>query len=167
MRLSKNGMRLTRMENLRDKLNDLDRSAPFLPSVFGRDQGCRDAMELLNEIEFEFREKMDSDRGPELRKVVDKTLDQMDVLVRSREHRNEIKTKFSGEKADRRLQRLDDREAKVLSYVRKEWDVGRFNNLSEDDLDLGLEVEEGDLDGDAENTDAITSSAKRALFGDS
>ncbi|MFB6274436.1 MAG: hypothetical protein ABEL51_16250 [Salinibacter sp.] len=167
MRLSKNGLRLTRMENLRDKLNDLDRSAPFLSSIFGRDEVCREAVELLNEIEMEFREKMDSDRGPELGKVVDKTLEQMDVLVRTREHRNEIKTKFTGEKADRRIQRLDDREAKVLSYVRKEWDVGRLKNLSEDDLDLGLEAEEGDINGDAENSAGIMSSATRALFGES
>ncbi|MCS4187586.1 hypothetical protein GGP48_002289 [Salinibacter ruber] len=144
MRLSKNGLRLTQMENLRDKLNDLDRSASFLPSIFGRDEGCREAMVLLDEIETEFREKMDSDQGRELRKVVDKTLDQMDVFVRCRKHRREIKTKFSGEKADRRIQRLDDREAKIRSYVRKEWDVGRFNLLSEDDLDLELEAEGDD-----------------------
>ena len=99
---------------------------------------------LLDEIETEFREKMDSDQGRELRKVVDKTLDQMDVFVRCRKHRREIKAKFSGEKADRRIQRLDDREAKIRSYVRKEWDVGRFNLLSEDDLDLELEAEGDD-----------------------
>lgn len=74
MRLSKNHLRLTRVENLRDKLEDLDRSAPFLPSVFGRDGGCRQAMDLLDEIEMGFRKQMVSDQGRELLKVMGKTV---------------------------------------------------------------------------------------------
>lgn len=168
MRLSKNGMRLTRIENLRDKLDDLDRSASLLPSVFGRDEECRMAMELLDEIELEFREQMGSDQDRELRKVVDNTLDQLDVLVRHREHRREIKRKFSSKKADRRIQRLDDREAKIRSYVRKEWDVGRFTNeLSEDDPVLELEAGKGDLDGDSGNSGGVMRSAVRKMFGNS
>ena len=47
MRLSKNHMRLIRVENLRDKLEELDRSAPFLPSVFGRDDEFREEGGLI------------------------------------------------------------------------------------------------------------------------
>jgi hypothetical protein len=118
--------RLERMASLRNGLDRLDRSTSLGPFSISRDEGCQEAMEALDEIEMEVRERLgasDSDR--ELRSRVDESLDRMAALVRCREQREAIKEKFSGERAEQRIDRLDRKEAEIRAHVREEWNVGK------------------------------------------
>lgn len=118
--------RLERMESLRNGLDRLDRSNSFLGIETTRDEGCREAMEALDEIEMEVRERLGaSDPDRELRRRVDESLDEMAALVRCREQREAIDEKFSGGRAEKRIERLDKKEAEIRAHVRQEWNVGK------------------------------------------
>lgn len=139
--------RLNRMDNLRADLEDLDRSYDGWLGM-GKikdktDEGCVEALEALDEIEMEVREKLGaSEQDRELRRRVDQSLEKMKELVRCREQRQVIEERFEGEKAEKRIQRLDDREAKIRTHVRDEWDVGKpTENL--DDVDPVKRIENG------------------------
>jgi hypothetical protein len=133
--------RLERMESIRNGLDRLDRSTAFGPFEISRDEGCQEAMEALDEIEMEVRERLGaSDPDRELRRRVDESLDQMAALVRCREQREAISEKFSGERAEERVERLDRKEAEIRSHVREEWGVGKpKEQLSSDDPVSDLE----------------------------
>jgi len=135
--------RLDRMDGLRSELEDLDRSKEIFLFQVSRDEGCAEAMEALDEIEMEVREQIGaSEQDAELREAVDESLDQMESLVRCRQQREAIKERFDGEKAERRVQRLDEREAKIRAHVRGEWDVGKpMEKLHQDDPVSELEGE--------------------------
>lgn len=118
--------RLERMESLRNGLDRLDRSKSIFGIETTRDEGCKEAMEALDEIEMEVRERLGaSDPDRELRRQVDESLDQMAALVRCREQREAISERFSGERAEERVQRLDRKEAEIRAHVRREWNVGK------------------------------------------
>lgn len=135
--------RLARMDEIREALKGLDQSTTWFPGTLdiqtGRDEGAAEAMEALDEIEMEVRERLGmSDSDEELRERVDESLDQMEGLVRCREQRKTIKEKFSGEKAEQRVNRLDRKEAEIRAHVRSEWGVGK----SAEQLDVSDPVTE-------------------------
>lgn len=141
--------RLDRMQEIREQIESMDGSIRLGPFSINQDEGCTEALEALDEIEMEVRERLGaSDPDRELRRKVDESLDQMAGLVRCRRQRKAIEEKFSGDKADRRINRLDDKEAEIRAHVRNEWDVGKpTEDLSSSDPVASIE------DGDDEPSD--------------
>jgi hypothetical protein len=141
--------RLDRMQEIREQIEGMDESVRLGPFNITRDEGCAEALEALDEIEMEVRERLGaSDPDRELRQKVDESLDQMAGLVRCRRQRQAIEEKFSGDKADRRSNRLDEKEAEIRAHVRNEWGVGKpTDKLSSSDPVASIE------DGDDESTD--------------
>jgi len=132
--------RLDRMEDLRGELDRLDRStgafeyasesrsAGVITGFFGRtrDEGVEEARDALNEIEMEVRERLGaSEQDRQLRKRVDASLEWVDALVRCREQRETINERFDGEEADRRVERLDQKETELRKRIRETWDAGK------------------------------------------
>ncbi|MCS3824575.1 hypothetical protein [Salinibacter ruber] len=138
--------RLDRMESLRKKLDRLDRSSGFwekdesgeansymglgsgVSSFFRktRDEGAHEVRDALDDIEMEVRERLGaSEEDRQLRKLVDDSLDAMEAMVRCREQREAIKEKFSGDEAQKRVQRLDEKEVEIRAEIRELWDAGK------------------------------------------
>lgn len=132
--------RLDRMEGLREDLNRLERSSGWFDSDYRKptflkavgivqgqqDEGVREAKDALDEIEMEVRERLGaSEEDRQLRKRVDDSLNAMDAMVRCREQREAIEEKFSGEEAEKRVQRLDEKEVEIRAEIRKTWDAGK------------------------------------------
>lgn len=132
--------RLERLEDLRSAVEDIDESfSPFGVEI-RRDEGCREALEALDEIEMEVRERLGaSEKDPRLRKRIDESLEQIAGLVRAREQREAIEERFSGEKAERRVERLNNREAEIRKHIRDEWGAGKpIGELKDEDPVLDL-----------------------------
>lgn len=132
--------RLDRMESLRQDLDRLERSSGWwdpdhsgtqVLETFGiirgeQDEGAQEAKDALDEIEMEVRERLGaSEEDRQLRKRVDDSLDAMEALVRCREQREAIKEKFSGSEAEKRVQRLDQKEVEIRAHIREVWDAGK------------------------------------------
>lgn len=148
--------RLDRMDEIRASLKRLDRSEDrweseggIFGSTFGRkveDEGCREALKALDDIEMEVRERLGaSDADPELRSRVDESLEQLEALVRCREQREAIAEKFSGQEgAQERIDRLDKREVEIRLHVRRQWDAGKpTEELDEEDPVAAIERDGG------------------------
>jgi len=132
--------RLDRMEEIRRDLDNLDRStgmfeyadesrnAGLVTGFLGktRDEGAHEVKDALDEIEMEVRERLGaSEEDRQLRKRVDDSLEAMEALVRCREQREAIKEKFSGNEAEKRVQRLDEKETEIRAHIREVWDAGK------------------------------------------
>jgi len=117
---------LSRIEGLREELETHDRSESFFGIIpVRRDEGPKEALEALDEMEMVVRERLGTGKADDgLRRRVDNSLDEMGSLVECRRQREAIQKKFSGERAEKRVQKLDRREASIRSHVRQEWDVG-------------------------------------------
>jgi hypothetical protein len=144
------------MDEIRASLKRLDRSEDrweseggIFGSTFGRkveDEGCREALKALDDIEMEVRERLGaSDADPELRSRVDESLEQLEALVRCREQREAIAEKFSGQEgAQERIDRLDKREVEIRLHVRRQWDAGKpTEELDEEDPVAAIERDGG------------------------
>lgn len=115
---------LSRIEGLREELKKHDRSS-FWPDWIQRDEGPKEALEALDEIEMVVRERLGTGKADDgLRRKVVNSLDAMENLVECRRQREVMEDKFDGERAEQRIEKLDSREASIRSHVRQEWDVG-------------------------------------------
>lgn len=117
--------RLEHVEELREGIQSQSRSMHFLGVVIQRDEGCEEAVEALDEIEMQVRERMASgEEDRELLRKVDQSLEAMERLIRCREQRDTIDERFKGEKARQRVAKLDRKEAEIRAEIRSAWEVG-------------------------------------------
>jgi hypothetical protein len=141
--------RLRRLQSLRPKVEAVDQSGPM--GWFRRDQGAQEAISALEKIEMEVREQIGAPgQDRELRQSVDKSLNLIEGLTDCRTQREAIEERFDGEEADKRAQRLSDREAEIRLYIRDQWNVGKpVDELPESDdlLDAGEEKSNEDSGG--------------------
>jgi len=117
---------LARIEELREELSQYDRSQTFLGLfTVRRDEGPKEALQALDEMEMVVRERLGTgETDDDLRRKVVNTLDKMEGLVKCRRQRDAIEQKFSGGRAEQRVEKLDRREASIRKHVRQEWGVG-------------------------------------------
>lgn len=127
---------LARIGGMREALKEHDRSSKLFGLVtIQRDEGPNEALEALDEMEMVVRERMGTGSTDEdLRRKVVNSLDEMEGLVECRRQREVIEEKFSGERAEQRIEKLDRREASIRKRVRQEWGVGMpLEDLPESD----------------------------------
>lgn len=136
--------RLRGLQSLWPKVEEVDQSS-LIPGWPNRDEGAQEAISALEKIEMQVREQIGAPgQDPELRQSVDKSLNLIEGLTDCRTQREAIQERFSGEEADKRVQRLNDREVEIRLYIRDQWDVGKpVDELPEEDPLL----DSGDSDG--------------------
>jgi len=125
--------RLEHMEGLRSELRVLDRSREpngfeaFFGKTGTRDEGVRECLDALDEMEIEVRERLGmSTVDRELQRRVDRTLEKIGELIRCREQREALEEKFSDrQETPDRIGRLDGKEVEIRKHVRGLWDAGR------------------------------------------
>lgn len=142
--------RLERLESVRSDLKELERRFHPLKRFFfdPEDEGVNESLEALERIEMEIREQIGAEgQDQELRQSVDQSLDLVEGLTKCREQREAINQRFDGEEAERRVDRLGQREAEIRSEIRGHWDVGKpLDDLDSDDPLLDLEEPDEDTD---------------------
>lgn len=127
------GPRLETMTELREKLEQLDRSREpsALESLFGksgeRDEGIQECLDALDVMEMDVRERLGmSTEDRRLQQQVDRTLDRIDELVRAREQREALEDRFSDRPGTPdRIGRLNEKEVEVRKHVRSSWGAGK------------------------------------------